>query len=132
MSDRVKRESRSFDLALSFVPNRGNLFQEGVGTTPLNAATGNAAGPVCINTSAGNDASRWTNMFGAGLRYQQMIGAVDFKTFGLWEVSSKDDLTAGSYATLARNVAGRPAAITAGTLTTGNVRYGTSMKQASP
>jgi hypothetical protein len=72
---------------------------------------------LCANEVSGSDSSRWTNLFGAALRYQQTFGAVDFKAFGAWEVSSKDDLTAGAYATPGRTLASRS------TLGTTNLHY---------
>jgi hypothetical protein len=96
-----------FDLAVNWVPTRGNVAQQAVTATPLNPALCNQANPLCVNESSGNDSSRWTNMFGAGLRYQQTFGAVDFKAFGLWQVSDKDDLTAGAYVTPAKTLAAR-------------------------
>jgi hypothetical protein len=59
----------------------------------LQNAVCNQAGPLCSAVSSGDDATRWINMVGAALRYEHSFGAVDFKTYGLYEASGKEDLT---------------------------------------
>ena len=74
-----------FDLGLQYAPNMGDSFQNsglGVGCTQ--------AGPTCISVSSGNDATRWLNQVGAGLRYQQVFGPVDFKAYGFYEIAGKE------------------------------------------
>jgi predicted porin len=85
------------DFGLQYAPSEGNAFSNGSGTNPLYAAPCVAAGPSCINLSSGNDASRWYNQVGGGLRYQQNFGAVDFKVYGFGETAQKDNLTTGPY-----------------------------------
>jgi hypothetical protein len=81
-----------FDMGVQYAPNMGNAYQNaglGVGC--------NQAGPTCINVSSGNDATRWLNQVGVGLRFQQTFGAVDFKTYGFYETAGKEQLTVGAY-----------------------------------
>jgi hypothetical protein len=52
--------------------------------------------------TSGNDATRWYNLAGAGLRYQHSFDAVDFKAFGLYMTSGKEDLTTQAYQTPAQ------------------------------
>ena len=42
-------------------------------------------------------------MVGAALRYEHTFGAVDFKTYGLYETSGKEDLTTQEYMTPAQS-----------------------------
>jgi hypothetical protein len=63
----------------------------------------NQAGPECISVSSGDDATRWINLVGVALRYQHNFGAVDFKTYGLYEASGKEDLTTQAYETPAQS-----------------------------
>jgi len=77
-----------FDFGVQYAPNEGNSFQN----------TGNGvgcgqAGPSCVNVTSGNDATRWINQAGLGLRFQHNFGAVDVKTYGFYEVSGKENLT---------------------------------------
>ena len=62
----------------------------------------NQAGPTCVNVTSGNDATRWFNQVGLGLRYQQTFGPVDFKVYGFWETAGKENLTTSAYATTAQ------------------------------
>jgi hypothetical protein len=83
-----------FDFGVQYAPNEGNAFQNqglNVGCTQ--------AGPTCIAVTSGNDATRWYNQVGAGLRYQQTFGFVDFKTYGFYETAGKENLTTGAYST---------------------------------
>ena len=82
-----------FDLGVQYAPNMGNSFQnEGLGVGC------NQAGPTCINVSSGNDPTRWLNQFGAGIRFQQLFGSIDVKTYGFYETAGKEILTTGAYA----------------------------------
>jgi hypothetical protein len=79
---------------VQYAPNQGNSFQNtgnGVGC--------NQASASCINISSGNDATRWLNQVGIGLRFQQTFGAVDFKAYGFYEAAGKENLTTSPYAT---------------------------------
>ena len=86
-----------FDFGVQYAPSMGNAFSNAVGTSPLQSGTCNQAGPNCINVSSGNDATRWYNQVGAGLRYQHSFGAVDFKIFGFYETAAKESLTTTAY-----------------------------------
>ena len=86
-----------FDFGVQYAPSEGNAFSNASGATPLQSTTCNQAGLNCINVSSGNDASRWINQTGAGLRFQQSFGFLDFKTYGFYETSGKEDLTTGAY-----------------------------------
>jgi hypothetical protein len=88
-----------FDFGAQYAPSEGNAFSNGSGTSPLQSAPCNQAGPNCINVSSGNDASRWYNQVAAGVRYQQNFGAVDFKAYGFYETAAKENLTTGAYST---------------------------------
>jgi hypothetical protein len=82
------------DFGVQYAPNMGNAFQNqglGVGC--------NQAGPTCIATTSGNDATRWYNQVGAGLRYQQSFGVLDFKAYGFYETAGKENLTTSAYST---------------------------------
>ncbi|WP_428539503.1 porin [Rhodopila sp.] len=83
-----------FDFGVQYAPNEGNSFQNtgnGVGC--------NQASASCINVSSGNDPTRWLNQVGAGLRFQQTFGPVDFKAYGFYETAGKENLTTSPYAT---------------------------------
>jgi hypothetical protein len=83
-----------FDFGLQYAPNMGNAFQNsglGVGC--------NQAGPTCISVTSGNDATRWYNQVGAGLRFQKTFGIVDVKAYGFYETAGKENLTTSDYAT---------------------------------
>jgi hypothetical protein len=83
-----------FDFGVQYAPNMGNSFQnEGL------SVGCNQAGPTCINVSSGNDATRWINQVGFGLRFQQAFGAVDFKAYGFYETAGKETLTTSPYST---------------------------------
>jgi hypothetical protein len=92
-----------FDFGVNYVPNRGNIFGDQSGANPLQNGVCNQAGPECLAVTSGNDATRWTNLVGAAVRYQQSFGAVDFKTYGLYETSGKEDLTTQAYMTPAQS-----------------------------
>jgi hypothetical protein len=91
-----------FDAGVNYVPSRGNVFGDAAGANPLQNAVCNQAGPECLTVSSGNDATRWINMVGAALRYQHTFGAIDFKTYGLWEGSGRETLTTQDYETPAQ------------------------------
>ncbi len=86
-----------FDFGVNYVPNKGNIFGDQSGSSPLQNSVCNQAGPECLNVSSGNDATRWINLVGAALRYQHSFGAVDFKTYGLYETSGRETLTTQDY-----------------------------------
>jgi len=93
-----------FDLGVNYVPARsGNAFADGAGASPVQNGVCNQAGPLCTAVTSGDDATRWVNMAGAALRYQHSFGAVDFKTYGLYEASGKEDLTTQAYQTPAQS-----------------------------
>jgi Gram-negative porin len=106
-----------FDFGVNYVPSKGNIFGDQSGASPLQNSVCNQAGPECLNVSSGNDATRWINMVGAALRYQHNFGAVDFKTYGLYETSGRETLTTQQYETPAQSRAafanGGPASINA-------------------
>ena len=88
-----------FDFGVNYVPSKGNLFADGAPANPLQNGVCNQASAECLAVSSGNDATRWINMVGAALRYEHTFGAVDFKTYGLYETSGKEDLTTNEYMT---------------------------------
>jgi hypothetical protein len=111
-----------FDFGVQYAPNMGNSNQNGgfgVGC--------NQAGPTCIAVTSGNDATRWYNQVGAGLRFQQTFGAVDVKAYGFYETAGKENLTTNPFATSAQartgatlpGLAGNPTA----TASAQNIRY---------
>ena len=81
-----------FDFGLQYAPNEGNSDQVG-GT----AAGCTQAGPTCVSVTSGNDATRWLNQFGVGLRFQQSFGPVDVKAYGFYETAGQETLTAHAY-----------------------------------
>lgn len=86
-----------FDFGAQYAPNMGNGFQDsglGSGCTQ--------AGPTCISVSSGNDATRWLNQVGVGLRYQQVFGPVDIKAYGFYETAGKENLATIPYAPVSR------------------------------
>jgi hypothetical protein len=86
-----------FDFGFNYVPNRGNAFVDGAPANPMQNAPCNVAGPECQTITSGDDATRWFNMLGAALRYEHSFGEVDFKAYGLYETSAKEDLTTQAY-----------------------------------
>jgi predicted porin len=92
-----------FDFGVNYVPSKGNLFGDGAPANPLQNGVCNQASAECLAVSSGNDATRWINMWGAALRYEHTFGAVDFKTYGLYETSGKEDLTTQEYMTPAQS-----------------------------
>jgi hypothetical protein len=90
-----------FDFGVQYAPNMGNSFaNEGL------SVGCNQAASTCINVSSGNDPTRWINQVGVGLRYQQTFGPVDFKAYGFYETSGKENLTTAAYSTAAQARAG--------------------------
>ena len=86
-----------FDFGAQYAPNEGNSNQNGglgVGC--------NQAGPTCISVSSGNDATRWLNQVGVGLRYQQVFGPIDIKAYGFYETAGKENLTTNPYVPVSR------------------------------
>jgi hypothetical protein len=89
-----------FDFGVQYAPNMGNSFaNEGL------SVGCNQAASTCVNVSSGNDATRWINQVGVGLRYQQTFGPVDFKAYGFYETSGKENLTTQAYTTPAASLA---------------------------
>ena len=90
-----------FDFGVQYAPNMGNSFaNEGL------SVGCNQAASTCINVSSGNDPTRWLNQVGAGLRFQQTFGPVDFKAYGFYETAGKENLTTSAYTTTAQARAG--------------------------
>ena len=112
-----------FDLGANYVPSKGNIFTDGAPSNPLQTAPCNQAGPECLAVSSGNDATRWINLVGAALRYQHSFGAVDFKTYGLYETSGRETLTTAAYQTPAQARASFQNGAAAGTNATQFMRY---------
>jgi hypothetical protein len=88
-----------FDFGVNYVPSKGTLFSDGAGASPIQNGVCNEANAECIAVSSGNDATRWINMVGAALRYEHTFGAVDFKTYGLYETSGRETLATQDYMT---------------------------------
>ncbi len=88
-----------FDFGVQYAPSQGNAYSNSTGGSPLQSTTCNQAGPNCINVSSGNDATRWLNQVGVGLRYQQVFGPVDVKLYGFYETAGKENLTTTGYIT---------------------------------
>ncbi len=95
------------EFAASYAPSKGNIFADQSGYSAFQPAVCNAAGANCTAVTSGNDASRWINMTGAALRYQHTFGAVDFKAYGLYEISGKEGLATTAYVTPAQALAGK-------------------------
>jgi hypothetical protein len=95
-----------FDAGVQYAPNEGNALQNSAGASPLQTTVCNQAGPNCISVTSGNDATRFFNQVGGGLRYQQLFGAVDFKAYTFGETAQKENLTTGPYFTPAQVRAG--------------------------
>jgi hypothetical protein len=77
-----------FDFGVQYAPNMGNSLQ----ASGLNVGC-TQAGPTCIGLTSGNDATRWYNQVGLGLRFQQTFGAVDAKVYGFYETAGKANNT---------------------------------------
>jgi hypothetical protein len=105
-----------FDFGVQYAPSMGNMDQGG----GVGAGCGQA-GPTCINVSSGNDPTRWLNQVGAGLRFQQTLGAVDVKAYGFYETAGKEQLTTSPYSTVAQARVG--AVINGVTSGAGTLRY---------
>jgi hypothetical protein len=82
------------DFGVQYAPSMGNSLQNGGAGVGCNQASAS-----CISLTSGNDATRWYNQFGVGLRYQQSFGPADFKVYGFYENASKENLTTNAYAT---------------------------------
>ena len=106
-----------FDAGVQYAPNEGNALQNSAGASPLQTTVCNQAGPNCISVTSGNDATRFYNQVGGGVRYQQLFGAVDFKVYTFAETAQRENLTTGPYFTPAQIRAGVPGA------STQNIRY---------
>jgi hypothetical protein len=91
-----------FDFGVQYAPSMGNNYQ--VGGNGSGCTT--QAAPSCINLTSGNDATRWYNQVGVGLRFQQAFGPVDFKAYGFYETAGKESLTTSAYFTPAQARAG--------------------------
>jgi hypothetical protein len=83
-----------FDAGVQYAPSMGNSLQNaGVGVAC------NQASASCISLTTGNDATRWYNQVGVGLRFQQTFGPLDVKAYGFYETAAKDNLATSAYAT---------------------------------
>jgi hypothetical protein len=109
-----------FDFGVQYAPNMGNSDQMG-GNGTICAQ----AGPACIGLTSGNDATRWYNQVGMGLRWQQSFGAVDAKVYGFYETAGKENLTTQPYqsAAQARGAAAPPPGTPAGQIGSQFMRY---------
>jgi hypothetical protein len=83
-----------FDFGVQYAPSMGNALQSGGVGVGCNQASAS-----CIGLTSGNDATRWYNQVGVGLRFQQTFGAVDVKAYGFYETASKENLTTNAYFT---------------------------------
>jgi len=95
-----------FDFGAQYAPSMGNAYSNSTGASPLQSTACNQAGPNCINVSSGNDATRWLNQVGVGVRYMHTFGAVDVKGYGFYETAGKESLTTAAYVTPAQARAG--------------------------
>jgi hypothetical protein len=86
-----------FDFGVQYAPNEGNSFADASGATQFQSTPCNQAGAACISVSSGNDATRWLNQVGAGLRYQRTFGPVDMKAYGFYETAGKEGLTTTAF-----------------------------------
>jgi hypothetical protein len=85
------------DFGVQYAPSMGNSLQStGVGVGC------NQASASCIGLTSGNDATRWYNQVGTGLRFQQSFGPVDVKAYGFYETAGKENLTTNAFATTAQ------------------------------
>lgn len=99
-----------FDFGVQYAPSMGNAFQDSASAASCTQASAN-----CVTLTSGNDATRWYNQVGVGVRYQQTFGAIDAKFYGFYETAGKENLTTGAYAT--------PAQARAGTASAQTLRY---------
>lgn len=76
-----------FELGLQYAPNQGNSFGSCATNqavlTAATAAVGAASG--CVNTTTGNEPTRWYNQAGVGVRYQGIFGPVSVGAYGFYE-----------------------------------------------
>ena len=109
-----------FDFGVQYAPSMGNAEQYGGVGVGCNEASAS-----CIGLTSGNDATRWFNQVGLGLRYQQNFGPVDFKAYGFWETAGKENLTTNAYATTAQARVGTAVTVGGTTFTPSaqNVHY---------
>jgi hypothetical protein len=84
-----------FDFGVQYAPSMGNAYSDNTQTNPLSPTVCNQASNTCISVTSGDEAQRWYNQVGAGARYQQTFGPVDFKAYGYYETAGKEDLTTG-------------------------------------
>ena len=112
-------QAYGFDFGVNYVPNRGNIFGDGSGSNPLQNGVCNEANPECLAITSGNDSANWYNLVGAALRYQHSFGAVDFKAYGLYETSGKENLTTSQ----TQSFAGLNTAAARGSLTALQLAY---------
>jgi len=92
-----------FDFGVQYAPNQGNSFGMGSPSSPLQGTVCNQANANCISVSSGDNATRWINQVGVGVRYSQVFGPVDFKAYGFYETAGKEQLTATIASTPAIN-----------------------------
>ncbi len=83
----VSPQIAGFDLGLQYAPNQGNGFGTCASTqavlTATTAAVGTASG--CVDTTTGNEPTRWYNQVGVGVRWQGIFGPVSVGAMGFYE-----------------------------------------------
>jgi len=85
-----------FDFGVQYAPSMGNALSDNAQTDPNRATACNQASNTCISVTSGDNPTRWYNQVGAGARFQQSFGPVDFKAYGYYETASKEQLTTGA------------------------------------
>lgn len=91
-----------FDFGVQYAPSQGNAFSDASGSSPLQTTPCGQASANCVGVTSGNDATRWYNQVGVGLRWQQAFGPVDVKAYGFYETAGKENLTTAAYAPVSR------------------------------
>jgi hypothetical protein len=76
-----------FELGVQFAPNQGNGFSTCATPQSVLSATTGAVGTAsgCVDTTSGNEPTRWYNQVGFGLRYQGIFGPVSVGAYGFYE-----------------------------------------------
>jgi len=86
----VSPQIAGFDLGLQYAPNQGNGFSTCATNqsvlTASTAAVGTASG--CVDTTTGNEPTRWYNQFGVGARYQGVFGPLAVGAYGFYEYAA--------------------------------------------
>jgi len=104
-----------FDFGVQYAPSMGNAYSNSTGGTANGPALCNAASATCINTSTGNDPTRWLNQVAAGVRYQGTIGPVNLGAYAVYETAGKESTT--------NTIAAGGAGYVAGATATNLLRY---------